>query len=288
MTNSAVQNIMNAVPPESNALSPMDTLNIFRSLSEIAQTLESTSSIVQHTNFTILREAMKVSIPYFHSKEKFDALRSIQNLSIPPDDEIFNLMLSSLLGGVYSMSLNEIMLFDAILISNQKNELVDELRTSLIDRFNAKMSQLPIDFSYFIKNRRMLQFIHRNQGDIIEEVFVNIRKCAVKIDIFTPYEAMDIIITLSSFGYQCEYFQAILDEAYNVWHTGEVSIEMVEIVLTLLASRKSTLNYELYKDPRLIEKCSQVAMEHGDMEKCFAIQRLFNRLVSKIYQTKSA
>lgn len=278
--------IMNTIPPESDALSPMDTLNIIRNLSEKSQKSSTTLSfnIVQHKNFAILRQAMKISLQYFNSKDKFSALRSIQSLSIPADDDIFTSILSSLHENVYNLSLNEIMLFDAILSSSQNNnnQLVDELRKSLIERFNVKMSQLPIDLCYFIKVRRMMQFIDRNRNKIINEVFVNIRECAAnaEIDIFTPYEAMDVIIRLSNFGNDCEYFEKVLEKAFNVWHTGEVTVEMVEIMLTLLVNRKSTLDYGLYKDARLIEKCSKVAIDSCNMEKCFNFQRQFNRLVS--------
>lgn len=276
--------IMNSMPPESDALSPSDTLNIIRNLCDTSQNLSLASSIhvVKHKNFAILRQAMKASVPYLQSKEKFDALRSMQSLSIPVDDDMFQTILLSLLENVYNMSVNEIMLFDTILVSKQKNELIDELRSSLIERFNAKMSQLPIDFNFFIRIRRMLQFIKRNRNKIISEVFVNIKKCAERseIDIFTPDEAMDTIIILSSFGNHCKYFEAVLEKAFNVWHMSEITIEMVEIVLTLLVSRRSTLDYRLYNDTKFVEKLSWVAIENGDIAKCFSIQKKFNRLVS--------
>lgn len=280
-----MKRILDTLPPESEALSPTDTLNIFRNLSETLRKLPQSPiksyNVADHQNFAVLRQAMKVSIPYLRSNEKLDVLNAIQTLSVPVDDDVFNAVLSSLLENVYNMSLNDIMILDQVLISRQKNRLAMELHRNLIDRFNAKTSQIPIDFSYFMKTRRMLQFIERNRNEIIDEVFCNIGKCAAQqpIDILAAYEAMDVIITLGSFGNRCEYFKPVLNKAFDVWCTTEITIQMAEIVLTLLIRRKAYLNYDLYKDPRLIETCAQVAIANGDIKKCFSILRQLNRLV---------
>lgn len=283
-----LEKILNTVPPESEALSPSDTLNIFRNLSETLkkrpQISPATYNVIDHRNFAILRQAMKVSMPYFRPNEKLDVLNAIQTLSIPVDDDVFNAVLSSLLENVFNMSLNEVMILDQVLISRQKNRLALELHRNLIDRFNTRTSQLPIGFSYFMRTRRMLQFIERNRDEIIDEVFVNMNKCAAKkqqIDILTAYEAMDIIITLSSFGDKCEYFRTVLDKAFDIWCTSEVTIQMAEIVITFLVRRKPILNHRLFNDPRFIETCAQVAIANGDIAKCFLILRHLNRLVSQ-------
>lgn len=281
-----LEEMMNTVPPESEALSPNDTLNIFRRLSETSQTLSSSSApsfnIIEHEKFEILRRATKVSMLYLKSIDKFDILKAIETLSVPVDDEVYDTVLSSLLDNVYNMSLDDIMIIDTFLVSKQSNPLARELHRNLIDRFNTKTSQLPIEFNYFNKMRRMLMFIQRNRYQIIDEVFVNIEDYAKKnqIDIFTAKEAMDIIITLSNFNDKCEYFRPILEKAFNIWSTNEVSVEMVHDVLRLLNKRISTMNYGLYKATRFIEKCARVTIESGDLKECFAIQKLLNRLVS--------
>lgn len=275
---------MNTVPPESEALSPNDTLNIFRQLSESSRTLSSSSpsfNIVNHKNFTILREAMKVSLSYLKVTEKFDLLKAIQNLSVPPNDNVYSTIFTSLLDNVFNMSLNDIMVIDALLVSNQINPVARELHQSLVDRFNAKTSQLPVEFNYFMRIRRILQFINRNRYQIIDETFLNIRNCAKKreIDIFTAHEAMQTIRILSNFGDKCEYFQAILDKAFDVWSDNDVTIQMVDRTLTYLKERISITNYSMFKDTRFIEKCARVAIENADLDECFAIQRKLNRLV---------
>ncbi|XP_055300609.1 uncharacterized protein LOC129567524 isoform X2 [Sitodiplosis mosellana] len=278
-----LEEIMNTVPPESEALSPDDTLNIWRQLGDASRAISSSSTasfnIVEHTNFAILRRAMKVSMPYFKTTDQFDILKAIQTLSVPTNDDVYDTILSSLLDNVYSMSLNDIMVMDSFFVSKQTNPLARELHHTLIDRFNAKTSQFPVEFNYFVKVRRMLQFIGRNRQKIIDEAFENIRNCAIKreIDIFTANESMKIIITLSHFGDKCEYFQPVLDKAFDVWSTSNVTIRMVETVLTFLNKRIQTLN-RLYRDTRLIEKCARVVIENGDLEKCFIIQQQFNRL----------
>lgn len=284
-----LKRILDTLPPESDALSPTDTLNIFRNLSKTSRKLPQSPtkpfSVVDHQNFAVLRQAMKVSISYLRPNEKLDVLSAIQTLSVPVNDDVFNAVLSSLLENVYNMSLNDIMILDQVLISRQKNRLAMELHRNLVDRFNLKTSQLPIEFSYFMKTRRMLQFIERNRNEIIDEVFYNISKCAAKqqIDILAAYEAMDVIITLGSFGNRCEYFTPVLNKAFDVWCTTEITIHMVEMVLMLLIRRKSFLNYDLYKDPRLIETCAQVSIAYGDIEKCFSILKQLNTLVSRIF-----
>lgn len=280
-----LEEIINTVPPEPEALSPSDTLNIFRKLSETSQTISSSSSasfkLVEHENFAILRRATKVSISYLKTTEKFDILKAIQTLSVPMDDDICNTIYSSLLDNLFNMSLNDIMVIDTFLVSNQMNSLARELHQYLIERFNAKTSQLPVDFNYFTKIRRMLVFIKRNRHKITDDAFANIGNCANKrqIDIFTAHEAMDIILILSKFDDKCEYFRPILEKAFDIWSTSDVTIQMVETILKILNRRIGILNYSLYKDARLIEKCAQIAIESGDLESCFAILRQFNRLV---------
>lgn len=268
-------------------MSPSDTLNIFRKLSETSKKLPQTSTIsynvTEHQNFAILRKAMSVSILYFRSNEKFDVLNAIQTLSVPVDDNVFNAVLSSLLENVFCMSLTEIMILDQILNKyQQKNHLTMELNECLVNHFNAKTSLLPIEFDYCMKTRRMLQFIERNRNKIIDEVFINMRNCAAnqQIDISTASEAMDIIITLSSFRDRCDYFQPVLNKAFDVWCGSEVTLQMAEIVLTFLVRRRSILNVSLYNDPRLIETCAQAAIANGNIDKCFSILRHLNRLVS--------
>lgn len=276
---------MNTVPPESEALSPGDTLNILRQLGETSRAISTHTTasfnVVKHANFSILRQAMKVSMSYLKTTEQFDILRAIETLSIPMEDDVYETILSSLLDNVYNMSLNDIMIIDTFLVSKQMNSKAKKLQLNLVDRFNAKTSQLPVEFSYFAKLRRMLEFIRRNRPKIIDEAFENMRKCAIKrdIDIITANEAMSTIIILANYGDKCEYFQSVLDKAFDIWSTADITIQMVEIVLTLLNKRIATLNYNLYKDARFIEKCAWTAIENGDLGKCFIIQRQLNRLV---------
>lgn len=277
-----LQAILDTLPPEPEALSPSDTLNIFRQLCETSQKLSQTSAsfnVFDHENFAILRQAIKVSLPYLKTNETFEVLKAIDSLSIFGNDEIFDVICSYLLNIVYNMSLNEIMVFDIVLASRQQNKMARELRRNLIDRFNVKASQMPVEFNFYVKLSRMLRFIERNRSHIIDEVYINMRNCAAKqqIDIFTASEAMDVIISLSNFDDQCEYFQAILDKSFNVWSSSNVNIGMIETVLTFLAKRKSTLTHDLFNDTRFIEKCARVAID-DDLKKCFSIQRYFNRL----------
>lgn len=284
--NSSLEEILSSVPPESEAISPNDALNIFRKLSDASSLLQLSSTpykVVEHKNFVVLRQAMKVSLPYLQMTETLEVLRAIRTLRVPSDDTVSIAILSTLIENVFSMSLNEIMITDWFLESKKKkSQLAIELHQQLIHKFNVKTSQFPVKFNYFMKTRRLLQFIERNINEITERVFINMGKCASEqpIDIFTTYEAMDVIIRLARFGNRSEYLKKILEKAFSIWCSKGVTLEMVETVLTSLIRRKPTLNYSLYTDPRFVETCAQVAMASGNVEKCFLILRQLNRLVS--------
>lgn len=277
------------MPPESDALSPNDTLNIIRNLSEASMKLSqlsTTYNVINHKNFQILREAIKISFPYLLQREKLDILDAIRALSVPIDDDISNAVLSSLLENVFKMSLDDIMILDQILIPWQENRLAAKLHRHIVDQFNVKCSQPSIKFNYFMKTRRILRFIERNRDQIIEEVFLNMEKCAKKneIDILTTSEAFDVIIALSSFGDRTKYFWQILNKAFVIWSIGQPTFGMVEMLLQFLLRRRSLLSYSHFKNSRLIETCAQIAIESGDIEKCFIILRHLNRLVSKFLE----
>lgn len=289
----SLKEILDTVPPESEALSPLDTLNIFRSLREIArkpyqhtyQRSISPYNVTDHKNFHILCQALKVSMPYLEMNGKLDILSAIGNLSVPIDSEIFNTVLLSFHDNLFSMSLNEIMMLDQVLYSSRKSQMIDNLRTSLVNHFNMKSSKLQIEFNYFMKMRRMLQFIRRNQYEIVDEVFDNIGHCAAKqnVDILTANEAMDTIILLSTHGNRSEYVWPILNKAFDVWCNSEIDMRMVEILLRILVRRKRNgIDVNRYKDPRFIDTCAQTAITNGDIEKCFLILQYLNQLVSCI------
>lgn len=224
-------------------------------------------------------------MPYLEMNVKLDILNAIKSLSVPIDSEIFNTLLLSFHDNLFNMSLNEIMILDRVLWSksSQTNQLADDLHRSLIDQFNLKSSKLKIEFNYFMKMRRMLQFIKRNQYEIIEEVFDNMGNCAAKqnIDILTAYEAMDTIILLSNFGNQGEHVWPILNKAFDVWCNSEITMRMVEIVLKILVRRKRYRNdVNRYEDSRFIDTCARTAIINGNIEKCFLILQYLNQLVS--------
>lgn len=282
-----LEDILDTVPPESAALSPSDTLNIFRSLGDVthkqSKQPDSSYNVTNHKSFGILCQALEISMPYIEMNGRLEILDTIKNLSVPVESEIYGAVLMSFHENLFSMSLNEIMLLDRVLRSGQKNQMVDDLHRSLIDQFNLKSSKHKIEFSYFMKMRRMLQFIERNRYEIIEEVFENLEKCAAKqdVDILTAREAMDTIILLSSFGKRSENVWPILNKAFDVWCSSEVTMRMVEIALKILVRRERSGNdVSRYKDRRFVETCARTAIANGDVEKCFLILRYLNRLVS--------
>lgn len=283
-----MKDILDTIPPEPEALSPTDTLNTLRSLREATARLSHQSHslyhVTHHTNFNILCQALKVSMPYLGINSQLDTLHAIKILSVPVDSDIFNTILLSLHDNLFNMSLNEIMKLDRMLFSSRKSQTVNELQRSLIDRFNLKSSKLKIEFNYFIKMRSMLQFIERNRYDIDDEVFDNMGYCAVKqhIEILTAQEAMETIILLSNFGNRSEYLWPILDKALDVWYNStEVTVQMVRIVLKILVRRnRFNNNVNRYKDSRFIETCARTAIVNGDIEKCFLILQYLNQLVS--------
>lgn len=277
-----LKEIMNTLPPESNALSPSDTLNIFRQLSTTSKIHRkiNPSSVVEHEKYAVLRQAIKASILYLRTEEKLDILSAIQILSVPGDDDVCHTIHSSVLENILNLSLKEIMMLDTIMTKGELNPLARELQHNLVDRFNEKTSLCPVRFNYFRQIRRMLKFIGRNRNRIRPEVFVNMQKSAEtgNIDICTSYEAMEIMIVLSTFGDRCVYFKTVLEKAFDVWHTGYVSMKMVETVFDYLHSRQKT-QLEMYRNDKFIKKCAEVVMECSDVEKGLAIQKKFNRLV---------
>lgn len=283
----SLKQILDTVPPESEALSPSDTLGIFRSLREVTHKLtqqpDSSYNVTHHRNFNILCRALTISMPYIEISGKLDILNAIKNLSVPVDSKIYNTVLMSFNENLFNMSLNEIMVLDRILSSsNQKSQMIDDLRGNLIDQFNLKSSKLKVEMNYFMKMRRMLQFIERNRYEIAEEVFENMGNCAVKqdVDILTAYEAIDTMILLSNFGNRSEHIWPILNKAFDVWCNSEVTIRMVETVLRILVRKNRYSNdVSQFKDWRFIETCARTAIANGDVEKCFLILRYLNQLV---------
>ncbi|XP_031621099.1 uncharacterized protein LOC116339393 [Contarinia nasturtii] len=285
-SNNPLEEILNNLPPEAEALSPSDTINIFRHLSETSKNLNSllpatSFKVIQHEKFEILRQAIKQSIPYLKTMDKFDVLKRTQILDVPIDDGVNNIIISSLLENVFNMSLNEILVFDALLAPQQKTVLTKELTQCFVNRFNIKVSSSPINFSYFTNTKRILQFILRNRNEITKNVFENMKNCLVKndiddIDILTANEAEITIILLSNFQEKCEYFDRLKEKALNVWQSSDVTMDMVQKTLTFLTKRNSSVIFNMYNDSRYLEKCVQVAIKSGDLQKCFAVQSQFN------------
>lgn len=286
----SLDDILDTVPPESAALSPSDTLNIFRSLGEVTRKQskqpDSSYNVTNHKNFGILCQALKISMPYIEMNARIDIFNAIQNLCVPIDSEVYSSVLTSFHENLFSMSLNEIMILDRVLWASHKTQMVDNLHRSLVDQFNLKSSKHKIEFNYFMKMRRMLQFIERNRYEIIEEVFENFEKCAAKqnVDILTAREAMDTIILLSSFEKRSEKVWPILNKAFDVWCNSEVTIQLAEITLRILSRRNRSGNdVSRYKDPRFIETCARTAIANDDVEKCFLILWYLNQLVSFLH-----
>lgn len=286
---STLNDILEVVPPESDALSPSDSLNILRDLHEaVRKSSPQTNTlyhVTNHPNFSILCQALKVSLPYFDEiKDQFDILVAMKDLSVPINSNIFNAILLSFHENVFKMSLHEIMLLDRILYSCEKSQMVNQLHQSLIERFNLKSSKSNMKLNYFSKMRRWLQFVDRNRYVIIDEVFDNMENCVATqyIDILTVREAMDMIILLANFGNRSEYIWPILDKAFDIWYKStEVTMQMVEITLKILVRRhRFDHNVNRYQDSRFIQTCTRTAIANGDIDKSFVILKYLNQLVS--------
>lgn len=282
----SLKDILDAIPPEPEALSPSDTLNILRSLSAVTGRLshQLLHHVKHHQKFNILCEALTVSMPYLDTSDKFATLYAIKSLEVPVDSAIHNAILVSFHENLFNMSLNEIMLLDGMLFSSQRSQTVIELQRSLIDRFNLKCSKVKIEFNYYLKMHRMLQFIERNRYEIVDEVFDNMENCAAKqnVEILTAQEAMDTMILLSNFDNRSECVSPIFSKAFEVWYnSAEVRIEMVQVFLKILARRKRFSNtVDRYNDARLVGACARVAIANGDIDKCFSVLQYLNQLVS--------
>lgn len=285
--NRVLDDILMTLPPESGALSPGDTLNIFRMMNKtfkVKPVSGITFKLNKHQKFPILRQAAQASIPYYKAGEIIDILRTILLLNVPLGDDLSNLMISTLRTQTHDMSLNEIMLLNLFLRINgtRKTDLAKALQLDLIQRFNLLTSQTRLNFTYFEYMKRMIRFVHLNWRYIDKQVLENMSRNASeqKVDINTADEAMRIIMELSRSPDSCKYFRPILDKAFNVWNTNDVSIEMVQKLLPVLIQRKSRIDTNLFNDKRFVGKCALKAMESCDIDLCFSIQVQFNQLVS--------
>lgn len=283
--NNALEEIMKSVPPDSGALSPGDTLNIFRMMSKTVNFRGIQFKLIEHQKFPILRQAAQVSIPYYKVGEIIDILKTIQLLNVSLEDSLSNLMISTLRTKTYDMSLHEIMLLDSFLRINgkQKTNLVRALQLDLTQRFNLLSSRTRINFTYFEYMRRMIRFVHLNWHHIDKAVLENMSRNATeqKVDINTAEEAMIIIRELSRSPDGCKYFRVVLDKAFDVWNTSDVSIEMIQNLLPILIQWKSHIDNDLFNDKRFVGKCAQKVMDSCDFDLCFSIQVQFNELVSE-------
>lgn len=283
-----LEEILNSVPSVAEALSPNDTIEILKKLSKISLNQMSSPEatpfkVIEHEKFKILRHAVRQSTSKFKTMDKFNILKASKILNIPADDGINNAIVGSLLDNVFNVSLGEILLFDEILTSKEQHQsnLIAQLRRHFINRFNMKISSGPIDYSYFGKTMRMLQFMIRNRSHICDQVYENMKNCLAKnnIDILTADEATSIIIILTNFQEKCEFFDNLKEKAFNVWQSTDVNIEMVLTTLSFLTKRNSSVIFKMYDDKRYLEKCVHVAIKTADVEKCFAVQNYFNYMV---------
>lgn len=285
--NNALDEIMKTLPPEAGALSPGDTLNIFRMMNKSFKLNVSgiTFKLSEHQNFAILQQAAQASIPYYKAGEIIDMLRTIISLNVPLEDRLSTLMISTLRKKTYDMSLSEIMLLDSFLRINgtQKTNLALALKQDLIQRFNLLTCKTRVNFTYFDYMRRMIRFVHLNWRHIHEQVLENMSRNASEqnVDINTGDEAMKIIMELSRSPDSCKYFRPILEKAFNVWKTDNVSIEMVQKLLPVLVQWKSRIDCDLFNDERFVGTCAQKVMESCDYDLCFSTQVQFNQLVSE-------
>lgn len=283
--------IMDSIPPEAEALSPSDTLNVFRQLRATYAVHSSKANAIKlmnHNRFPILRTAIKASLPYFKMSETKDVLEAIYTMGISSTDELTDAVIESLIENTYIMSVKEIAHLNSFLKSKQSasldsNKMSKVFQQSLVNQFNTQMSQIPIKLNYFTKIKHTLRFIGNNEKAISKEAFENIAKCAQteQIDILTANEAFQIIIALSRLSSAAKYFNPLLEKAFQVWLSkSDVTFDMVVVVLSVSRRFKSHENDALLTDNRFIEKCVQVAIATGEEQKMFLILQKLNRLVS--------
>lgn len=285
----ALDEVMNSIPPESGALSPGDTLSVFRSLSNKFESNRFNVSfkLIEHTKFPVLRDAAKTSLPYYKAGEIIDVFKVIRTLHVPLEDELSILIISTLRSHTYDMSLNEIMILDSFMRINgvKKTHLAEALQRDLVSRFNARTSQNLVNFRYFEHMRRMIRFVNLNWKSIEKESLENLSQNATnqKIDISTADEAMKIVMELSRTPDSCKYFKAVLQKAFDVWNSSDISIEMIEKVFQVLCIWKSRIDFDLYNDERFIDKSVRKLIACGDYARCFAVMRNMNKLVGAIF-----
>lgn len=284
--NNALEEIMETVPPDSGALSPGDTLNIFRMMNKTTVKFSDiTYKLNEHQKFPVLRQAAQASIPYYKTGELIDMLKTIQVLNVSLDDSLSNLMISTLRTKTYDMSLNEIMLLDSFLRFNgkKKTNLAEALQRDLIQRFNLLTIRTRVNFTYFEYMRRMLRFVHLNWHHIDKHVLENMSRNATEqnVSINTAEEAMKIIMELSRSPDGCKHFGAVLEKAFDVWSTGDVTIEMIQKILPILIQWKSRIDSDIFNDKRFVGTCAQKVMNTCDFDLCLSIQVQFNQLVSE-------
>lgn len=278
-----LENVMDSLPPEPGALSPGDTLNVFRSLNRILPNINQRNSfkLAEHQNFPVLRQAVQSSLPYVKIGEIIDVFKVLRALNVPLEHDLTISILSNFRSHSYDMSLHEIMLLDSFLrmYGVKKTNLANALQRDLVSCFNLRTSRSRLNFSYFDHMRRMIRFINLNWRSVDVGVLVNISKNSTNqtIDISTAEEAMKILMELSRCPEKCKYYKAILEKAFAVWNSSEISIDMVEKLFQTLAVWRARVD-KSFNDEQFIDKCVQKAIESNDIEKCFSILSNMNRL----------
>lgn len=291
LTEPTLSAIFDSIPPESDALSPIDALCIFRQFNTKygkASTVLTAANVLNHPNFPILRNAMKSSLPYLKMDEIKEVLLTIYLLRISKD-ELTDAVIESLIEHTNIMSIRQITQFNSMLKSKknsclQANKLSARFQECLVKRFNTEISHSPMKFNYFYKTRHILRFIGTNLHQISDETFRNIAVCAQveAIDIITVQEAIEVIISISKLGLAAEYFEPLLQKAFNIFLAeSNVTIGMVITVLRYCSNFKTNEIYRLLADnQRFTEKCVQVAIDTGDEQEMFKVLRGLNVLAS--------
>lgn len=285
--NAILTEMLNELPSDPAEIS-LDALTEF--FQRISAHFIITPAVIRHPKFSVLREATQIHLPQLNTKELKNLFVAIFPSKAMMHDKLNKMVVDALVNRVNYLPFDQIIFLDFILhkyynlteLSKDYNILRLKLQTMFLSKVETALNEMD-DFEELMK----IVSYCENNAEIIPPKIVNSVATSLLLsddDKFSVTHITSILIMLAAMGKLNEHVGKLLHKATGLWCQSTVTPAQVQVLLKVLAAKKSTIDRDRFKDLEFIRRCVEVVTQQNDRKLSFSIQNSFNRLVSRINQ----
>lgn len=241
---------------------------------------------LKHPKFKVLREATESLIQQLNTKQLKGILVSILPSKAVMHDKLTKIVIDALLKRVNHLPFDQILFIDFLLNkyynSSELSKDYNILRLKLQTMFLLKVEN-EMDGVTDIQDIMKILAYCENNFEIVSSKIVNSLTTSLLLlddDKFSVMDLTSILIFLANLGELDEHVEKLLSKSLGLWIQAEVTANQVDVLLKVLAAKRSTIDKERFKDSDFIRKCINLVTQQDDRKVSFSVQNSFNKLVS--------